>query len=90
MEWSKANIKPDKSRNDVYFSDSNPSFHKKAGHSDVVFDDDLEKAVYDLALLAACNHTVISRGTYSMWAAMMAGGEYYTEYGTIVPPHLQG
>ena len=22
--------------------------------------------------------------------AMLAGGEYYTEYGAIVPPHLQG
>jgi hypothetical protein len=37
------------------------------------------------ALLMSCNHTVITRGTYSMWAGVLAGGEYYTEYGTIVP-----
>ena len=32
---------------------------------------------------------IFSRGTFSMWAAMLCGGEYYTEYGTIVPTHLQ-
>ena len=29
----------------------------------------------DLALLAACNHSVLSYGTYGMWAAMLAGGQ---------------
>ena len=29
----------------------------------------------DLALLAACNHTIISYGTFGQWAAMLAGGE---------------
>ena len=50
-----------------------------------------ESAVgYDLAVLAACNHTIISRGTYSMWAAMLSGGEYFDEYGAIVPEyHLE-
>ena len=44
---------------------------------------------YDLALLAACNHTVISRGSFSMWVALFSGGEYYAEYGAIVPPDIQ-
>ena len=29
----------------------------------------------DLALLAACNHSIISYGTFGMWAAILAGGE---------------
>ena len=51
---------------------------------------DPDAAPFDLALLVNCNHTIISRGTFSMWAAMLAGGEYYTEYGAIVPTYLQG
>ena len=96
-------------------SDSNPTF-KKDEHGNL-FDADYSKAAYDLALLSNCNHTIVSRGTYSLWGkyfwfknflnckyfiftyfflffiflvAMLAGGEYYTEYGAIVPPHLQG
>ncbi len=44
---------------------------------------------FDLAVLALSNHTVISRGTFSMWGAMLCGGEHYTEYGVIVPTELQ-
>ncbi|XP_043195573.1 galactoside alpha-(1,2)-fucosyltransferase 2-like [Amphibalanus amphitrite] len=29
----------------------------------------------DLALLAACNHTVVTHGTFGFWAAYLAGGE---------------
>ena len=39
----------------------------------------------DLAVLAACNHTVTTHGTFGHWAAYLAGGEVYTEYGAIVP-----
>ncbi len=42
----------------------------------------------DLALMVYSNHTIITRGTFSMWAAMLCGGEYYTEYGTIIPPDM--
>ena len=28
----------------------------------------------DLALLAACNHTIMSYGTFGQWAALLAGG----------------
>ena len=31
----------------------------------------------DLALLAACNHSIISYGTFGMWAAFLAGGEVH-------------
>jgi Glycosyl transferase family 11 len=36
----------------------------------------------------SCNHTIITRGTFTMWAAVLAGGEYYTEYGTIIPQEM--
>ena len=49
---------------------------------------DPDAAAYDLALLISCNHTIITRGTYTMWIAMLAGGEYYSEYGPIMPPDL--
>jgi len=42
----------------------------------------------DLAVLAACDHSIISWGSFSMWAAFLAGGEYYNEYGPIIPPYL--
>ncbi|KAJ9590966.1 hypothetical protein L9F63_016010 [Diploptera punctata] len=31
----------------------------------------------DLAILAACNHSIIDYGTFGMWGAMLAGGETY-------------
>ncbi len=42
----------------------------------------------DLAVLALSNATVISRGTFSMFAAVLQGGWYHTEYGVIVPDEL--
>ena len=30
----------------------------------------------DLALLSLCDHTIMTRGTFSTWAAMLAGGLY--------------
>ena len=40
------------------------------------------KAELDLALLASCNHTIISSGTYSWWAGWLANGTtiYYDQY----------
>ena len=39
----------------------------------------------DLALLGNCNHTITTHGTYGHWAAFLAGGEVYTEFGPIIP-----
>ena len=86
IKWAKKNI--DRSNNDVYFSDTNPTF-EYLKESDTVHDHDMSKALYDLVLLTQCNHTIVSRGTYSMWVALLTPGEYYTEYGAIVPPHMQ-
>ena len=42
------------------------------------------KPGYDLALLAACNHTVLTHGTFGFWAAYLAGGDVVkpTGFGT--------
>jgi hypothetical protein len=79
MDWVVANI--ENTNGDVFFSTMKPTYHKNKNGN--LMDDDVDKAVYDLALLTSCNHTIISRGTYSMWVALLAGGEYYTEYGSI-------
>ena len=38
-----------------------------------------------MALMASCDHTIISRGSFSSWCSILCGGEYYTEFGLIVP-----
>ena len=48
----------------------------------------------DLALLAACNHSIISYGTFGMWAAILAGGEVLPLLNPFLiitdPPSLAG
>lgn len=39
---------------------------------------------YDMAVMASCDATIISRGSFSTWCAILSGGEYYGEYGAIV------
>ena len=51
--------------------------------------DSVESVGNDLAVLSLSNHTITSRGSFSMWAALLCGGEYYGEYGVIVPAHRQ-
>ena len=41
-------------------------------------------AGYDLSLLAACNHTIQSYGSYSFWAGFLAG----RGAGKRITPHL--
>lgn len=43
----------------------------------------LDPAVADLALLAACDHSILSQGLYGQWAAFLAGGDAYTRYGPL-------
>ena len=38
----------------------------------------------DLALLAACNHTIVSQGMYGAWGAFLAGGDMFTKYGVLI------
>ena len=67
IKWAKKNL--DQENNNVYFSDQNPTFHLVEGGSPIykpLMDNDLSKAAYDFALITSCNHTVTSRGTFSM------------------------
>lgn len=73
MPWGKKNIK-DKN-NDLFF----------VGKGESTVDLDIGT---DLAIMANANHTIITRGTYSMWGAILSGGEYHTEHGLMVPDHL--
>ena len=41
----------------------------------VAGDRDVRRPGADLALLAACNHSVVTHGTFGFWAAYLAGGE---------------
>ena len=73
MDWGRKNLK-DK-HGDLFFVGSG------------IGDDDIEIG-YDFAILSNCNASVISRGTFSMWSSVLAGGEYYTEYGMLYPDHI--
>ncbi|XP_038635255.1 galactoside alpha-(1,2)-fucosyltransferase 2-like [Scyliorhinus canicula] len=65
----------DNSKGDVFFSD-NP---KQSSPAD------------DIALLAHCNHTIMTVGTFGYWAAYLAGGEtiYLTNFTLPESPFLK-
>ena len=46
--------------------------------------DHLDPVGRDLALLAACNHTIVSQGMFGVWGAFLAGGDMFTKYGVLV------
>ena len=69
MEWA---------QNNIDFPDMQVAF---LGHNSVL-EKDISNPLAtgedigdDLALLAACNHTILSYGTFGQWAAFLAGGE---------------
>ena len=45
--------------------------------------DDPGSVAFDLALLAGCNHTIITHGSFSVWAGILAGGMTYTQDGVL-------
>ena len=51
--------------------------HLKPINNDVVFagNRNTENPAEDMALLAACNHTIISYGNFGFWSAYLGGGE---------------
>lgn len=48
----------------------------------IVFSDRGYLPIVDLGILSACNHSIITGGTFGWWSAFLAGGEavYYTGY----------
>ena len=81
MAWGRKNLEGTK---DLHFLGVGQNVDNET-KQEAEYQDD---AAYDFALLVSCNHTIVTRGTYSMWIALLAGGEYYSEYGPIVPSHL--
>ncbi|XP_023345764.1 uncharacterized protein LOC111714792 [Eurytemora carolleeae] len=92
MTWAKENILPRIRTEDLYLAGSlvNPDLRDKPYFS----------ATLDLALLAACNHTIVTYGTYTFWAGFLSGNgtgtrvlpqfnsEYRREFATS-PYYLQ-
>ena len=56
---------------DIYFLGLGQNVDRK---DEVV---DSNTAAHDLLLLIKCNYTIISRGTFSLWAAFLNGGGFY-------------
>ena len=87
MAWGRKNIK-DK-ENDLYFvgQDDDAAF-------DFALLVNLEKSIitkkkkYNFLFQCQCNHTIVSRGAFTNWVSSWTGGEYYTEYGSIVPNEI--
>ena len=83
MEWGKTNLSK-LNRDDIYFAGMGEDDKGKNaeeldpnGKSKIRLSD---KASTDFALLASCNHTIASRGTYTIWASRFAGGDVFTEF----------
>lgn len=51
--------------------------HLRPQNNDIVYagNRNIESPAEDMALLAACNHTIISYGNYGFWSAYLSGGE---------------
>ena len=50
--------------------------------------DSVEGTGMDLALLAACNHTVVSHGTFGFWGSVLSGGDVIAPQNYIISPQL--
>lgn len=58
------------------------NFHPPNSSSVVVVFSENRDAAHDMALLSACNHSIITVGTYGWWSAYLAGGRtvYYKNF----------
>ena len=67
MLWGKTELKGVK---DLHFLGLGQNGSKTEGV-------DSNTAAHDLLLLTKCNYTILSRGTFSLWAAFLNGGGFY-------------
>ena len=67
LEWGRANIGAKKGGKNVFF----------------IGEEEESKGPYDLALLANCNHTIQSYGSFTYYAGFFAGGY------KIIPEHFK-
>ncbi|CAL4094638.1 unnamed protein product, partial [Meganyctiphanes norvegica] len=56
-------------------------------YKDVVFSD-MKSAAEDMALLASCNHSIMTVGSFGWWSSFLAGGEvvYALLFNYTIPP----
>ena len=69
MDWGRNELKGVK---DLHFLGLGQNVNQKDGVNS-------KSASHDLLLLTKCNYTIISRGTFSLWAAFLNGGGFYIE-----------
>lgn len=81
MKWGKEKL-AHLGENDLYFLGNEIKGVTEADHeADPTLENELtsRSSSLDFALLASCNHTIGSRGTFSIWTARFAGGHVITE-----------
>jgi len=66
IPWARRHI----SGSDVFFPDP----HQQSTMGETTADRDNFDVGADLALLAACNHSIVSYGTFGLWGALLSGG----------------
>ena len=85
MKWGKDNLSH-LSKNDIYFigngynetlDKKDPSLQRQLNSRETLTP---RSSSLDFALLATCNHTIASRGTYTIFASRYAGGHIITEF----------
>ena len=82
MNWGRENL-AHLSKNDLYFIGNADSESLGNGHNtDAPKEKELtpRSSSLDFALLSLCNHTIATRGTFSMWVSRFAGGKVLTEF----------
>ena len=50
--------------------------------------DSVEGTGMDLAVLAACNHSVVSHGSFGFWGALLSGGDVIAHRNYVISPQL--
>jgi galactoside 2-L-fucosyltransferase 1/2 len=73
LEWGKKHVLPRVGSGDLFL----------AGEG---LPDSVDSIGHDMAVLAACNHTIMTYGTFGFWSAFLAGGsvvlpQHFPEYG---------
>ena len=84
MKWGKDNL-AHLSKNDIYFIGNgyNERLDKNDTSSTQFNSEETLTPIsssLDFALLASCNHTIASRGTFTIFASRYAGGHIITEH----------
>lgn len=90
MDWGWRSLADTNDRGDLYFV----GLGEKDGGMNSASDDShnltSENSSVDFALLASCNETISSRGTYTIWTAAYAKGRAITEFNYYQEMGMEG